>query len=160
MREFDNSELTGRGGEKVTVPAVWTRRVDSEMLPVTPRRLMLMACYMTQDGKPQELAFERKINKVLDQLEPQERRGDLKLVLDTEELETIRPWVNKDAAIAWPIDAPFIVDGFDKVIDGQKEEETGEVKPSSDGDQSGHRVGLLAYKDPLAAESGTEGNGS
>lgn len=146
MREFANPVLLGRGGAPVSVPPVWDRKSGGDMVPVTPRRLILMACYTMRDGRPDDLAFSRKTNKVLDQLESQEMEGFDRLCIDTENLEHIRPWVNVDVAKVWAVDAPAIIDGFDNVLRASGAE------PSSDGNEAGQSAALLGVKAPPDAD--------
>lgn len=121
MRRFPNPQLLGRDDIQVTMPAIWDRKVDGPMFPLTPRRLLLLACHTVQDGRPDDLAFSRKIGKVLDQLEPQERHDTQGLEIDTENLDFIRPWVNIGVPKTWPIDAPALIDAFDEIIDTREE---------------------------------------
>ncbi len=162
MREFPNPIILGRNGEKITIPAIWNRKIDGEMLPLTPRRLILMACHTMKDGRPEDLSFNRKTNKVLDQIEPQEKKGLDTLSIDTENLEHIRPWVNIDVAKTWPVDSPDMIDAFDRIIDGNKEEKAdpaGEVEtpatpePSQDGHDPEKEALASTVEAPVPADN-------
>ncbi len=127
MRKFENPELKDRYGKTLTVTsAIWDRHSKIEAVPVTPRRMLLTAVWAQPEGKPKgDEQFSRKMTKVLDALEPQEKKGKEKLEISTEILEDIRKWVGPSIIMIFPIDGVALLDQFDEVIDGKAPPDNG-----------------------------------